>query len=100
LRAVTDQPVKLMRKRLDAAGVVAHLEALAASAQQVEIRIKGAVARYSDATTDSLDTAGRRLVAGDIVAVQIRFFEGDAWWSDTLMQARDGFRLVRMREGV
>ena len=94
-----DKPVKLVRKRLDAAGLEAHLRALAASAQNIEIRVKGAVARYSDATTDSLETVGRRLLAGELVAVQIRFFEHDDWWSDTVMQAKDGFRLVRMREG-
>lgn len=95
-----DRPVKLVRKRLDALQLAAHLRSLAASAQHVELRVKGAVARYSDATTDSLEEVGRRLVAGELVAVQIRFFENDDWWTDTLMQAKDGFRLVRMREEV
>ena len=37
---------------------------------------------------------------GEIVAIQIRFFQDDDWWSDTVMRADDGFRLVRMREGA
>jgi hypothetical protein len=94
-----DKPVKLVRKRLDGDGLEAHLRSLVATAQNVELRIKGEVARYSEATTESLEDVGRRLLAGDVVAVQIRFFEDGAWWSDTLMKAKDGYRLVRMREG-
>ena len=99
MRPPDDKPVKLVRERLDAAELEAHLRSLAATAQHIEVRVKGAVAHYSDATTDSLEDLGRRLVAGDLVAVQIRFFEHDDWWSETLMQAKDGYRLVRMREG-
>ncbi len=95
-----DKPVKLVRKRLEADAVEAHLRSLAASAQQIEIRIKGAVDRYSDATTEALEAVGRRLVAGEIVAIQIRFFQDDDWWTDTVMRADAGFRLVRMRENV
>lgn len=95
-----DKPVKLVRKRLDAEGVEAHFRVLAATAQQVEIRVKGGATRQSDATTESLEQVGQRLLAGEILAVQIRFFADDDWWSDTVMQANDGFRLVRMREGT
>lgn len=100
MRPPDDKPVKLERTRLDAAELEAHLRSLAATAQHIEVRVKGAVAHYSAATTDSLEDVGRRLLAGEIVAVQIRFFEHDDWWSDTLMQAKDGYRLVRMREGT
>jgi hypothetical protein len=90
--------IKLLRKRLDDRELAAHLEALAAGAKDIEIRIKGAVAGYSDATTETLEVVGRRLRAGEIAAVQIRFFQDDDWWSDTVMRAADGFRLVRMRQ--
>lgn len=93
-----NKPVKLVRKRLDDAGVAAHFEWLASQAQAIEIRIKGAVAGYSEATTEQLEDAGRRLRAGEIVAVQIRFLQGDDWWCDTLMRAGESFRLVRMRQ--
>jgi hypothetical protein len=92
--------MKLVRTRLDAAELVAHLRQLAADARDVEIRVKGAVAAYSDATAESLDVVGQRLVAGELVAVQVRYFQDDAWWSDTVMRADDSFRLVRMREGT
>jgi hypothetical protein len=95
-----DKPVKLVRKRLDADGVNAHFQALAATAQQPEIRIKGGATRQSDATSGSLDEVVRQLVAGEIVGVQVRFFDAGDWWIDTVMRARDGFRLVRMREGA
>jgi len=91
--------VKLVRERLSATELEAHLRELAATARDVELRIKGAVAGYSESSTDPLEALGRRLVAGEIVAVQIRYFRDDDWWSDTLMQAANGFRLVRMREG-
>jgi hypothetical protein len=100
LRVVRDRPVKLVRERLDAAGVAAHLAELVTSAQDIEVRIKGVVAHYSDATTDSLEAVGRRLLAGEIVAVQIRFSQAGEWWSDTVMRVKDDYRLVRMREGA
>lgn len=92
-----DKPVKLLRKRLDAAAVEAHLRDLAARASEVEIRVKTAAAGYSDAANDALDVLGRRLVAGVLVAVQIRYFADGQWWTDTLMRAGDDFRLVRMQ---
>ena len=97
-RPLEQKPVKLLRKRLDDAGVAAHFDWLATEAREIEIRIKGQAASQSDAATESLAEVGRRLRAGEIVAVQIRFFQGEAWWCDTLMRAGDSFRLVRMRE--
>ncbi len=97
---MTHPPVKLVRKRLDAEGVAAHLRDLAARATQLEVRTKDDAARMSDATTDPLDALGRRLVAGDVAGLQIRFFADDAWWSDTVLRAKGGFLLVRMREGA
>ena len=93
------RPVKLLRKRLDAAGVLAHLRALAASARDLEIRTKEEVAVHSNAAADGLDVVGRKLIAGELAAVQVRYFQDDGWWTDTLMHASDGsFRIVRMRQ--
>ena len=100
MRSSEANPVKLVRERLDAEGVAAHLRGLAEHAREIEIRVKGGSARHSDATVDSLDEVGRRLVAGELVAIEIRFFQDDDWWSDTVMAAKSGFRLVRMREGT
>jgi hypothetical protein len=93
-----DSPVKLLRKRLDADALRLHLRALADHAPSLEIRIKTVAAGQSEPTADSLDVIERRLLAGELVAVQIRFYQDDHWWSDTVMAAKDGFRLVRMRE--
>ena len=100
MRSPDERPVKLVRKRLDSDELASHLRSLAAHATEIEIRVMGVVARSSDSTTDSLDVVGRKLVTGEIAAVQIRFFENDDWWSDTLLRAKNGFRLVRMREGA
>jgi hypothetical protein len=92
------KPIKLIRKRLDDTGLAEHFASLAAEAKVVEIRIKGAAAGYSEAATGSLQEAARRLAAGEISAVQIQFLSGEQWWTDTVMRAADGFRLVRMRQ--
>jgi hypothetical protein len=91
-------PVKLLRKRLDGDGVDAHFASLARHAQAIEIRTKGAVAAHSDATASQLDEVARQLRAGEIVAAQVRFFEDDAWWCDTVVRKGDDFRLVRMKQ--
>jgi len=95
-------PPKLVRKRLDEAGVAAHFRELAEHAQGVEVRVKEAAARQSDASKDGLEELGRRLVAGELIAVQVWFFQDDSWWCDTVMRAHEGardhgFRLVRMQ---
>jgi hypothetical protein len=91
-------PVKLVRKRLDHAAVEAHLAALRRGAQALEVRIKSAVAVNSEATRDELDEIVRRLREGQIVAIQIRFFQDDAWWCDTIVRKGDDYRLVHMRQ--
>lgn len=90
--------VKLVRKRLDEAGVKAHFDRLAAEAAAVEIRVKTAAAGQSAEESIELEAACRRLVAGDLIAVQIRFHQQGAWWCDTVMRVRDDYRLVRMRQ--
>ncbi len=97
---MTHPPVKLVRKRLDAAGVAEHLRDLAARGTQLEVRTKDDAARMSGATSESLDVLASRLVAGEVAGLQIRFFADDAWWSDTVLRAKAGFLLVRMREGA
>ncbi len=91
--------IKLLRKRLDELGVRAHFDALAGQASAVEIRVKGAATDHSSLASTELADAARSLVAGEIVAVQIRFHQDGAWWCDTVMRAGDGFRLVRMHQG-
>lgn len=92
-------PIKLDRKRLDDAGVATHLEALAASAEAIEIRVKGGATDYSDAAGPELAEVARRLLAGEVLAVQVRFFADGDWWCDTITRRGDTYRLVRMRQG-
>ncbi len=93
-------PIKLVRKRLDDAGVIAHFAALARDAEAIELRVKDAVAHYSDATAGELDEACRRLRNGELMAVQVRFCQDGVWWCDTIMRATDDYRLVRMHQGA
>ena len=92
-------PVKLARQRLDAAGVASHVAALASNASQLEVRTKGDLSSTSDPTSEPLDAVVKRLVAGELAGLQIRFFADGEWWSDTLLRTGEAFRLVRMREG-
>ena len=91
-------PVKLIRKRLDDAGVDLHLAALAKDAQAIEVRVKGAVAAHSETSASDLADLARRLKAGELVAVQVRFFQDGVWWCDTIVRKGDDFRLVRMQQ--
>lgn len=97
-RSRENEPVALERKRLNGAEVEAHLASIAGRARAIELRVKGVAIGYSTATAAKLNEVGRRLRAGDLVAVQIRFFHDDAWWCDTVMRAGESFRLVRMRQ--
>ena len=97
---MTGPPVKLVRQRLDAAGVVAYVADLVTRATQLEVRTKDDLSQMSDATVEPLAALADRLVAGELAGLQIRFFADDDWWSDTVLRARAGFLLVRMREGA
>lgn len=96
--ATDDKKVKLLRKRLDRAGVLSHLAELQRNAQSIELRVKGVEAGYSEETINDFNELGRQLIEGELVAVQLRFHLDEAWWCDTLMRDRDHFRLVRMRQ--
>lgn len=92
-------PLRLDRRRLDDVGLAEHFETLARTAQEIEIRFKDDETTHSDAAAAELDEAARRLRAGDVVAVQIRFYQEGSWWCDTVMRRGDSYRLVRMRQG-
>jgi len=89
---------KLVRKRLDATQIETHILRLS-EAEHVEVRVKSAIGRTSEVPIGSFAELARQLIAGEIVAVQIRYFDRDVWWSDTFLGGRTDFRLVRMREG-
>ncbi|MBV8757404.1 MAG: hypothetical protein JO257_09025 [Deltaproteobacteria bacterium] len=85
-------------QRLDATAVLEHVRALAQRATQIAASIQRADATF-EPTGEPLDQLARRLVAGEIVGLQLRFFLDDAWCRDTLLRAPESFRLVRVREG-
>jgi hypothetical protein len=89
---------KLVRARLDVAGVEAHLAWVAAEARAVEVRVKRA--RDARSMTASLTDAAQLLAAGDFIGAQIRYRLDGVCYCDTVMRKRDGFRLVRMRQAT
>lgn len=95
-------PVKLVRKRLDGDGVGEHLAALARDARSMEVRVKAAPTVYSEAAeagpAGELGELARRLRAGEVAAVQLRYLLDGAWWTDTIVRRGDDFRLVRMQD--
>ncbi len=76
-----------------------YFEALVRTARAIEIRFKDDETTYSDAASSEVDEAARRLRAGEVVAVQIRFHQDGDWWCDTVMRRGASYRLVRMRQG-
>jgi hypothetical protein len=97
-RSRTKMPLKLVRQRLDAAEVMAHFAALARVAEAIEVRVKHGETHYSEVARADLEQVARRLCAGDVLAAQVRFFQEDAWWCDTVMSRGDSYRLVRMKQ--
>jgi hypothetical protein len=45
----------------------------------------------------TLSAACERLVAGHTIGVQIRYYHQDFHWTDTIIAASSGYRLVRIR---
>jgi len=90
-------PTKLVRQRLDLAGVDDYFAGLT-RAEELEIRTKGAAESRSEAAPTVLEDARRMLASGEVLAVQLRYFQDQAWWCDTIMSARGSYRLVRMQQ--
>ncbi|MFN7135303.1 MAG: hypothetical protein ACK4N5_24730, partial [Myxococcales bacterium] len=68
-----------------------------ACAELVEIMFKGGEQRYAQSARRDLTLAGEALLAGAVVAVQLRYrYRGVEWW-DTLLREQAGVRLVRMQ---
>jgi hypothetical protein len=89
-------PAKLIRKRLDDAGVEAYFASLA-GATELELRVKGTALAHSDAATE-LAVVAAQLRSGAVLAVQLRFALDGMWWCDTVVRKGDTYRLVRMEQ--
>ncbi len=97
-RPTDEKPVKLVRKRLDAAALGEHLRSIVAHAEVIELRVRDALGHRSEAASETLEVVARRLLAGELEAVQLRYVQDGEPWCDTVMRTGDDFRLVRMRE--
>ncbi len=83
---------------MDLAGVAAHFDALARRASIVEVRVKQAPTQRSEPGPVGLQEAMKQLLEREVMAVQVRFSDEDAWWCDTITREGASFRLVRIRQ--
>ena len=90
---------KLIRERIDTAGVRSHFDRLECDATEIEIRGKRRTGDRSEAAASSLADTADQLEIGTLVAAQIRYRLDGEWWCDTVLSKGDDFRLVRMRQG-
>jgi hypothetical protein len=61
------------------------------------VRVKAERGARSTAAPADAEAAIASLIGGEVVAVQLRYHDGEAAWSDTAMRRGDSFRLVRLR---
>lgn len=82
---------------LDPAALAQLFTDLRAAAEVESVRGKADPRGYAPADALTLDAAHARLTAGELTGVQIRYrFDGHDW-TDTVLRAAGGFRLVRCR---
>ncbi|HVK17533.1 MAG TPA: hypothetical protein VM533_11345 [Fimbriiglobus sp.] len=68
---------------------------LASAAEVLSVQGKADPRRYAAADPLTLDAAHRRLLDGDLVGVQVRYRYDGQEWTDTILRAAGGYRLVR-----
>lgn len=94
----TKVPTKLLRKKLDEAGVKAHFASLALLMPAPEVRVKASHTAYSTGAETDLADAVDRLLDARLTAVQVRFEKDGVEVCDTIVRVPGGFRLVRIRQ--
>lgn len=90
-------PANLYEGTLDDARLDALVDDWSGCAQVVEVRCKQGPTTHADQPV-ALADAVALLRARRCRAVQVRYEWEGAMWSDTLLAAPQGFRLVRMQE--
>lgn len=91
-------PVPLMTEgHIDIATLNQLASDLLTAAEVLEVREKSAPGSYAVPDNPPLRTALDRLTSGETRAVQVRYRYGGHEWSDTIMAARGGYRVVRCR---
>ena len=81
---------------LDEATVHAWIDDLSLLTQIQEVQVKSAGNSYGESSPLPIGIAGRRLLQGELRAVQVRYQWQGQEWLDTLMKVDTGFRMVRM----
>lgn len=94
---MSDVPLsELHQAVLDAPVLAALFADLAACAEVLEVRAKGAATAYGNDAA-GLDQVQAALSAGTLHGAQIRYAWQGALWCDTLLRADGGVRIVRTR---
>jgi hypothetical protein len=81
---------------LDAATLGQLFDDIAACADGVEVRLKGAPRRRAQATTATLDEARHALLSGTVRGAQVRYWWDGRAWIDTLIRGPEGVCICRM----
>lgn len=91
-------PVPLMVEgTVDAATLQQLFTDLTTAAVILAVKEKGGPASYALAGEHDLETARRRLLAGEARAIQLRYRFAEHEWTDTILAIPGGFRVVRCR---
>ncbi len=88
---------------LGADDVAALLDDVARGTTVLGHATKGGARDRADLADGSFDAAGARLLAGEVLGLQIRYLhDGREWWDTFIALPDGGFRLVRIeqRHGV
>lgn len=95
---VDGPPVPLMVEGFVDAATLRQLFAdYSTSAEIIGIREKGDLRVYADAVGITADTAFDRLLKAATRAVQVRYRHDGFEWTDTILAASAGFRVIRCR---
>lgn len=90
-------PVPLMVEGVIDPPTLTRLFADLAAAAVLDVREKGGPGEYAAGGGVALDAARDRLLAGSARAVQVRYHFDGCEWTDTVLAAPVGFRVVRCR---
>lgn len=86
----------LQESLLDDATLDALFDDIARETQVLAVLVKGASEALAEGGGVSLDAARTRLKAGAVAAVQVRYVHRGTAWTDTLLRAPGGYRVVRI----
>lgn len=84
---------------LTADDVAALLDDVARATTLLGHSVKGGARDRAAAADASLGADGERLLAGEVLGLQVRYLhDGEEWWDTLLALPQGGFRLVRIQQ--